>query len=526
MTEPGGERFARGRHAGVIVPLFSMPSTRSWGIGDIGDIAAMASWLRTAAQDVLQLLPVSEMARGQRSPYSAMSAMAIDPIYITVPALADFQALGGEQELPAEARATLADLRRAPRIQHAAARALKETALRAAFDRFLETAWRRSSARAGELGRYITEQAWWLDDYALFRALHHTNEGVPWQQWETGLRDRDAAALESARQRLAHEILYRQYLQWVADDQWQQARRMAAPVALFGDFAFMVDTDSADVWARQREFRLDATVGAPPDAFSETGQNWGLPGYDWDVQAVGGFEWLRQRARRTAALVDGYRIDHLVGFFRTYMWPRGAAQGAFTPGEEAEQLALGERLLSIFKEAGAYVTAEDLGTVPDFVRAALARAGIPGYKVLRWEREWHAPGQPFRNPLEYPEISVATSSTHDTATLAAWWNEASRDEREAFARIPSLSGIDPEGGYTPGLRDRILELLVASRSQVVLLLIHDLFGWRERINTPASMSPENWTYRLPWPVDRLDEQPDARERAKTLAEWCIRHGRA
>jgi 4-alpha-glucanotransferase len=182
----------------------------------------------------------------------------------------------------------------------------------------------------------------------------------------------------------------------------------------------MVSADSADVWARQDQFRLDASVGVPPDAFSATGQDWGFPVYRWDVHAASDFEWLRCRARRNVALFDGYRVDHLVGFYRTYFRPHDGTEPQFTPAEEAVQTELGERVLRIFASSGAEIVAEDLGVVPDFVRASLGLLGIPGYKVLRWEREWDVDGQPFIDPLDYPRSAVATSGTHDTEPMAVW----------------------------------------------------------------------------------------------------------
>ncbi len=382
------------RHAGLLVPLFSMPSSNSWGIGEILDIPIAASWLRDARQDVLQLLPINEMAVGQRSPYSAMTAMAIDPIYISAHALEDFAAIGGERAMNASWKAGLADARRSAAIDYQLARRLKDEALRAAFERFAVEEWKRRSVRAAALAEWAAGQAWWLEDYALFRAIHAHEGDRGWVDWPEPLREREPAALEEARRELAADILYRTGLQWIADEQWREAKTRSRPVSLFGDLPFMVDGDSADVWANAGSFRLDATVGAPPDAFSESGQNWGLPVYRWDVMEKDGFAWLRQRARRSAALYDGYRVDHLVGFYRTYVFPRDGSASFFVPETEAEQLALGEELLGVFAEPGARIIAEDLGTVPDFVRASLARLQIPGYKVLRWEREWKQEEQP------------------------------------------------------------------------------------------------------------------------------------
>lgn len=520
-------RFASGRHAGVLVPLFSIPSTRSWGIGEIGDIPALADWLRSAGQDLVQFLPVNEMADGQHSPYSAMSAMAIDPIYISLHALADFEALGGEASLSARARRDLDTARRSPAIDYERVRRVKRLALRAAFARFLDAEWRANSSRAKALAAFIAREAWWLDEYALFRALHRHYEGRAWQEWDGGLPARDPAALKRARKRHAREILYAQYLQWVADAQWRAAHAAARGVAFFGDLPFMVSGDSADVWARQEEFDLTMSVGTPPDEFAEDGQDWGLPVYRWDVIRATDFAWLRVRARRMADLYDGYRVDHLVGFYRTYIRPPGA-EPYFSPAGKADQTALGEHLLDLFASAGAHIIAEDLGTVPDFVRESLARLGVPGYKIFRWEREWDLPGQPFRDPADYPAVSVAATGTHDTEPLAVWWDQAPADERRAAGAVPALAARDIDwetAPFTPAIGDVILETLIASGSDILLLPIQDLFFWRDRVNVPATTGDENWTWCLPWPVETLGDQPEARARAAAIAAMCRKGGR-
>ena len=342
--------------------------------------------------------------------------------------------------------------------------------------------------------------------------------------------------MPGARTQHEAEILYRSWLQWAADLQWREARRAVAPVSLLGDLPFMVDGDSADVWAHPADFRLDAAVGAPPDAFSEDGQNWGLPAYRWDVLRERNFDWLRDRARRSAALYDGYRVDHLVGFYRTYLFPRDGSAEYFAPEEEDDQLLLGESVLGVFAEPGSRIIAEDLGTIPDFVRASLARLGIPGYKVFRWEREWEEPGRPYRDPAAYDPVSVATTGTHDTETMAQWWEGLDEAERSAVLAVPGVGNapaVPATGGLagdtpqtlTPGLRDALLQVLFASGSDFLLLPVQDVFGWRDRINVPASQGEHNWTWRLPWPVDALEAEPAAVERAERLAGWSRQHRR-
>ncbi|MBI2827987.1 MAG: 4-alpha-glucanotransferase [Acidobacteria bacterium] len=522
------------RRAGVLVPLFSIPSSRSWGIGDIGDVGAMTRWLETAGLRLLQLLPINEMPPSQTSPYSALSAMAIDPQFIAVGLMEDFAALGGEEQLEAGLRARLDQLRATPIIDYVNVRDLKQIALRRSFARFRESEWDKNTRRAAALRAYIDKQAWWLDEYALFRALHASEDERPWLDWPAPLRGRDPTALRQARLELADDILYRQYLQWVANDQWAAARKASSGVALFGDLPFMVSGDSADVWAWQDEFRLDASIGVPPDAFSETGQNWGLPVYRWDVVADRNFDWLRERARRNAELFDGYRVDHLVGFYRTYFRPHDGSEAQFTPPDQRAQTRLGERVLQILREPGAEIIAEDLGLVPDFVRESLARLSVPGYKVLRWERQWDAEGQPFTDPVDYPPLAVATSGTHDTEPMVLWWEGAPAEEREAVLAIPSIRArlTDEERAHAvaaPCLpdraRDALVEALYASGADLLILPVQDVFGWRDRVNQPATIGASNWTWRLPWPSDRLPAEPEAVAAAARLRAWAVRHGR-
>jgi 4-alpha-glucanotransferase len=522
------------RRAGILVPLFSIPSSRSWGIGEIGDIEPMAGWLRRAGQRLLQLLPINEMPPSETSPYSALSAMAIDPQFITIDSLEDFDAIGGEPALESALRARLDVVRVAPQIDYTAVRSLKQTVLRRAFAYFRDTELAGGTRRSSAFRVYVEQQAWWLDDYALFRALHARYEERAWTDWPAPLRNREPQALDSARAELADDILFRQYLQWIAGDQWGAARDRTGDVALFGDLPFMVSGDSADVWARQDEFRLDASVGVPPDAFSETGQDWGLPAYRWDVLSARDFDWLRHRARRNADLYDGYRVDHLVGFYRTYVRPHGGGAPEFTPADQRSQQALGERVLAVFREPGSEIIAEDLGTVPDFVRESLARLAVPGYKVFRWERRWHAEGQPFKDPLDYPAVAVATSGTHDTEPMAVWWENAPPEEKHAVLAIPSVrERLEPEDserladqpGLPHAMREALLESLYASGADLLILPVQDVFGWRDRINQPATIGDGNWTWRMAWPCDRLGTEAAAIAVADQLREWSTRHRR-
>jgi 4-alpha-glucanotransferase len=518
------------RRAGILVPLFSIPSSRSWGIGEIGDLERLISWLAAAGQRVLQLLPITEVSPGDASPYGSLSAMAIDPQYITLAAMEDFAATGGEGGLAPEQRAALDRARKATTIDHRLVRDLKQAAQRRAFAHFVSREWASGTARAAALRAFTVDQSWWLENYALFRALHARHDEKPWMEWPEPVRSRQPYVLEIEHLALGEEILFRQYLQWVAGEQWAEARvrARASGIHILGDLPFVVSADSADVWARQDEFLLEESVGAPPDAFSETGQDWSLPPYRWDVVAARDFAWLRERVRRFADLFDGCRVDHVVGFYRTFVRPPGGGAGRFTPADEASQLALGEHALSALMSAPMQIIAEDLGTVPDFVRQSLARLSIPGCKVFRWERHWHEPGHPFKDPTDYPVVAVATSGTHDTESMTVWWEQATVEERRTVLAIPSIQARMSEEDRTravdahalsPATRAVLLEILFASGSMLVILPIQDVFGWSDRINRPGTIGDHNWTWRLPWPSDRMSIEPEAVAVAGQLREW-------
>ncbi|MEI6669057.1 MAG: 4-alpha-glucanotransferase [Acidobacteriota bacterium] len=520
----GGGTSGR-RLAGLLVPLFSCRSTRGWGIGEFADLPILAAWMREAGLRLLQLLPLNEMAAGQRSPYSATSAMALDPIYISVDAVPDFQALGGEGALDARDRQTLAHLRSVCGVDYVGVREIKTAVLRASFRRFVDKEWLARSDRARDFGRFADQQRWWLDDYAVFRALHHTTGGGAWQDWPAGIRDRDPEALARVRRELEDEVLFRQYVQWIAHGQWLDARAAAHGVRLYGDFPFGVAADSADAWANQELFSFDSTIGAPPDAFSDEGQNWRLPMYRWDLMAAGQFEWFARRARRVADLFDGFRVDHLVGLFRTWAFPVDDRPPHFVPADQVAQDRQGRAVLSTLLATGADVVAEDLGTIPDFVRAALRALDVPGYRVLRWEREWDTKGQPFRDPRAYPACSLATSGTHDTETLAAWWNASDAIERTAALAATGVATLGADAAFLPDVLDCLLETLFASGSDLLVLPIQDVFGWTDRVNVPGLVDDINWTWTLPWAVDQFAAQPEARSRSAVLKTLSIRHNR-
>ena len=474
------------------MPLFSLRSERDGGIGDFADLIAFIGWAARAGQRLVALLPLGELGPGETSPYNALSSFALDPIFLRLEAI---------EELRDEA---IPPLPWPGPVAHRRVRAHKEPFFEKAFARF--RALPPDAPRRGRFEEFRRSASVWLGDYALFRALLEQEENRSWKDWPEALSRRDPRALAQARSRSRDRIELFEFLQFAANEAWREVRTVAAAhdVALMGDLPFAPSENSADVWANRHLFDLTRSVGAPPDDFSATGQRWGLPMFRWNAMRRGGWKWFRARARRMGELYDLFRVDHVVGLFRTFTFA-GESPAGFDPPDEAAQIAQGREVLGLLLDEGrpARPVAEDLGTIPPFVIETLSQLDIPGYKVLRWQRD----AERFIDPAEYPECSVATTGTHDTDTLACWWETLSPAERAALA---VLAGQREEAAQAPlsrNMRLSLLGLLYRSPSRYVIPPIQDLFGWRERINTPATIGADNWVYRLPLPVERFDSDP-------------------
>lgn len=510
------------RLLGILSPLFSIRSSSDWGVGELSDFARLAPLLERGGVKVLMTLPLLEPSPGQESPYSPVSAFALDPLYVSLDEVEEMQALGGREALTAEDRGWLRAARGSVSVRHDLVRPLKKRWLERCYARFAESA---SDERRADFARFREEHASWLGDYALFRTLkeHHPQS---WRAWPEALREHRADAVEEARRAHHHEIGFREYVQWIAFRQLERARGVlrGRDIHLGGDEPFLVAEDSADVWAHQELYRFDATVGAPPDPFSATGQDWGLPPYRWDRIAQDDFALFRARGKHAARCFDLVRIDHVVGLYRTYHRPLDKRQDCyFVPAHEPEQKAQGEAVLRAFGQAGADLIAEDLGVIPDFVRESLAALNVPGFRVLRWEQR----GGRFRVPSSWPSVSVATSGTHDTETSAVWWDALPDHERAAIREIPELGAIPVELSqtYNHQVHAALLEALLGAPSSLALLPVQDVFGLRERINVPNTVGPQNWSWRLPWSIETMDKEEHVGAQLDALALIARRTGR-
>jgi isoamylase len=508
------EMQRRRRRAGVMVPLFSMRSERHWGVGEIGDIPRFARWAGQAGFSVLQLLPVNQVSGADPSPYAASSAFALDPVYLSLDDCEDFKAAGGGDALSPQVRSRLEKSAGAELVDWAAVRAVKRAGAELAFSRFLRDEWEKKSGRARQFAAYMKDNRHWVEDYALFTVLHDTFESA-WMDWPRGARDRDPQTIARARTENRDALLRGQWVQWQLDVQWRQARRdaSAAGVELMGDLPFMVGADSADVWANRELFRTDLRVGTPPDDSSQMGQDWGLPVYDWDAFHRDDFAWIKARAMRAGELFGIYRVDHAIGFYRTYYRSADGKQSGFTPAEEPAQIALGDRIMRIMSRWGE-VVAEDLGAVPPFLRPSLEKVGVPGYRVLRWEKD----GDSYRDPNTWPAVSAATNATHDTDTTAAWYDALPVGERERLRKIPGLEPLDPTKPFDDKTRDLFLRVIYTAPSTLSLVLFQDALGRRERINKPGTVDAANWSVRLPFTIAELMADAGTTERLAKLAE--------
>ncbi|MDP9033882.1 MAG: 4-alpha-glucanotransferase [Myxococcota bacterium] len=519
------------RKAGVVIPLFSIRTRRDWGVGQITDLPVCAAWVRRAGHRLLQILPPHELSGGETSPYGALSAFALDPLYADITAIEDLDGETIEQVLGDAGRAELARLRATNRVDYRAVRALKARALRKAFDVFFAMEWSRGTTRAKRLDEFVRAEGTWLDDFAVYHSLREAHDGWGWTTWPTDERDRSPAGVAAARMTHGRRILEVGYVQWILLGQWQSAheRMREIGVELMGDVPFVVCAESADVWSHAGQFRLDKTLGAPPDDFSSEGQDWGLPPYGWSAMDADGLAWLRSRARQAARLYDRFRLDHIVGYFRQWVKPAGQrAGGHFDPDGASAQNETGRRVLgAMLEEVGRSATsataapprviAEDLGVIPPFVRDVLRELQMPGYRVLPWEKD----GGHFRDPRGFPADSVSCWSTHDTPPIVAWWDDLPEEDRaQLAARAGVQEGMDDAARSLALLRD-----LFEASSNLTLVLVQELLGTRERINVPATVGEQNWTWRLDRPIEDLEADPALVERFDRIRKLVAASGR-
>ncbi|MFG2183001.1 4-alpha-glucanotransferase [Streptomyces abikoensis] len=418
------------RGHGFLVQLYSLLSTRSWGMGDLGDLADLAAWAgRCAGSDFLQINPLHAAVPGpptDPSPYRPSSRRFPDPVHLRVEEIPEFAYLTGAAREEAEtllARAAVlreAVLRHDALIDRDAVWELKRRALE------LLRAVPASPGRRAAYAAFLAEGGQALDDHSTWCALAEAH-GPDWRSWPAGLRDPRSARTARARGELLDRVDFHCWLAWLTDGQLAAAQRAAREagmrVGLVHDLAVGVHPSGADAWAQQDAFAAGMSIGAPPDAFSPHGQDWGLPPWRPDALAATGYAPYRDLLRGLLRHAGALRVDHVMGLFRLWWVPRGhePRRGAYVR-YDAEAM-LGVLALEAHR-AGAAVIGEDLGTVEPGVREALAERGVLGTSVLWFERDYEnaASGEADPEPLppeRWREACLATATTHDLPSTAA-----------------------------------------------------------------------------------------------------------
>jgi 4-alpha-glucanotransferase len=489
------------RTCGVLLHPTSLPG--KGGIGSLGeDARRFIDLLAGMGMSLWQVLPLTPPACGN-SPYSAFSAFAGNPLLI------DCDQLVAEGDL--EDYSPPASLS-TERVDFAAVGESKLALLRRAADAFF------ASGRTGRMEEFwrFCDTSGWLHDYALFMAIKQRRGGVSWHRWPAAMARHAPAMYDKLSIELGEEIGVQKYLQWQFFRQWRSLRDYAAGrgVRLVGDMPLFVAYDSADVWSRRSIFMLDgkgrplSVAGVPPDYFSETGQLWGNPLYDWSVLREQGYDWWIKRFRHLFTLYDVVRIDHFRGFEAAWHVPAGertAQKGAWVEGPGRQFFdAVGASLGKL------PIIAEDLGVITPAVEELRDQCGFPGMKILQFAFD-SGPRNPYL-PHNHTRNCVVFTGTHDNNTTRGWYDELSPEQRREVRRyIGCGSGEIVEG---------MLRMALMSVADTVILPFQDLLALpaHGRMNVPGT-AEGNWGWRFSWEMI-------PRHLGPALNEMVNRFGRA
>lgn len=470
----------RTRAAGVLLHPTSLPGPA--GIGDLGAPAVrFAEALASARQTWWQMLPVGPTGFGN-SPYSGLSSSAGHPLLVSLERLAEEGWLSPED--------TAGPSWREDRVPFAEVDAFKTERLHRAFEAF------DRGASAEERGRFEAFRATtpWLADWSLYRALKDARGGAEWTEWEAGVRSREPRALAAARDALAPQIRFHEYVQHAFARQWDalHARCRELGIGLIGDIPFYVPHDSAEVWAHQDLFDLGRhgrpmrVAGVPPDDFAKDGQLWGFPLYRWDRMRQENYAWWLSRFRTTLARFDAVRIDHFIGFHRAWAVParlKNALRGRWITASGGEIL---ERLK---RESGPLqLIAEDLGVMTPEVEKLRDGFDLPGIRVLQFGFGWD-PAQTHL-PHKYPKRSLAATGTHDNDTSRGWYEAIDNDGmRDWVHRYLQTDGRD--------IAWVMIRAVHHSPAETAVVPVQDLLnlGSEARMNRPG-VATGNWGWRM------------------------------
>ncbi|MCM2465745.1 4-alpha-glucanotransferase [Methanoculleus oceani] len=472
------------RSSGVLLHITSLPS--AYGIGDLGPAAhRFVDLLAETGQRFWQILPLNPTCPAfGNSPYQSISAFAGNTWLIS------------PEQMVADGFLAPEDIVDHPgfpedRVDYQAVLDYKNGLFDKAFERFKE---RGPDFRYKD---FAADNVSWLDDYAIFVALKERFSGRVWGDWPSGIRDRHEEALHKHGAELADRIFREKFLQYVFDHQWGVLKNHCRMrhLQIIGDIPIYLTYDSVDLWANPGLFKLDeqkkpaAVSGVPPDMFSETGQLWGNPVYNWDAHREQGFRWWESRIDRTLALVDRLRLDHFRGFVQFWEVPAGeetARNGRWVdaPGRDLfTLLARGRSCLPII--------AEDLGYITSDVHEMMGHFGFPGMKILTFGFS----GDIARNPHAPHNIAkgcVTYTGTHDNNTVRGWFeHEVPGDQKDLLFHYIG-------GPVSAEEIHRILmRLAMLSPADTAIIPMQDVLGLGEeaRMNRPGT-TEGNWEWRL------------------------------
>ncbi len=498
------KRLGARRRAGTAAPLFSLHSRRSVGIGEIPDLVLLADWCRATGQSIIQLLPLNDVGP-DFAPYSAQSSYALDPMYLALDRLHGVDA-GRFEKAIASLRGRFAAGRRV------------DYGIKAAKLEVLASMFDPKSLDSEAFRRFRAANGGWLGDYALYKSLKERFGQSSWEAWPAPYKNRDREALAVFEGENAATVLFHQWLQWQLAEQFAASHRACGErgVYLMGDMPFLVARDSADVWAFQKGFKLGLASGAPPDMYSDKGQRWGMPPYDWEAIAADGWRCVKEKLACAQRYYDLFRVDHVIGAFRLFTVPLSEPQenvalnGVFDPPDETVWEAQGRRILRVMLESSEMLPCgEDLGVVPPVAVKVMGEWAIPGLDVQRWTRDWKGT-KDFIAPAATRKNAVSVVSTHDTSLFGGWWREeATPEEKGLFLRFAGLAEEPQDGNL---LARRALEKAAESAAVFSVQLIQDTLAlggllsgapaeWR--VNTPGTVDPRNWSCVLPLTLEEM-----------------------
>lgn len=477
------------RSSGVLLHISSLPG--DGGIGSFGkDAFLFVDFLAHTRQKIWQILPLGPVGYGN-SPYQCYSAFAGNPLFIDIQQLVDDRFISK--------KAITDEKFKDKEVEFERVEAWKSNLFHEAFAGFQKN----FSRFQGEYHTFMQHNSWWLDDYALFRSLKTKHDETVWNTWGKKLVNRDKHAMHEAFKELHVEIDYHRFLQFIFFRQWFKLKNYANSkgVRIIGDIPLYVSLDSVDVWANQEIFFLDGDSkptqvgGVPPDYFSETGQLWGNPVFDWERVAQRDFDWWLARMHFNLRMFDLVRVDHFRGlesFWAIAAEAKTAVVGDWLP-------AKGHNLFQKLKEqlGQLNVIAEDLGVITPEVEKLRDDFNLPGMKVLQF-----AFGSDAKNenlPHNYSSNFLVYTGTHDNDTTLGWFNSIGKKERRMLRKYIQGSGKQ--------LVKNMIEMAWGSAAQTAIIPMQDVLGLdsEARMNTPGTPSG-NWSWRFTWPQIRQNHK--------------------